>query len=127
MNSKHIIRILNDKSITVENILNDIKKTIEKFQSTREDFLINEFRETIEKQRKRLTETEISEKSQEIFETVQADTKAFVLKFVDDTTDFILDCINEHKVPLESAHTFLLILSVTNEVFAEQNFKLRSN
>lgn len=120
MKQKQLLNILNDKSVTVESLLFQIKKTIENFQNEREDFYIDEFREMVEKHKKPITDKDINRKSQEIFELVQSDTMEFVMHFADDTTDFVLDCINENKAPLEAAHTLLTILSITKDVFKEQ-------
>lgn len=120
MNHKQILTLLNNKNVTVEHILLEIKKLIETFQSEREDFYVNEFCNATKKRKKFITDTEINEKSQEIFESVQTDTEAFVLDYISKSTDFVLDSINENKVPTEAAHAFLLILTTTKEVFLEQ-------
>ena len=120
MNHKQILTLLNNKSVTVEHILLEIKNLIEIFQSEREDFYVNEFCHATKKRKKFITDMEINEKSQEIFESVQADTESFVLDYIAKSTDFVLDSINENKVHVEAAHAFLLILTTTKEVFLEQ-------
>lgn len=121
MNRKQIITLLNDKNVTVERILLEIKRLIETYQSERENFYVDEFCSLTKKRKKSITDKEINEKSQEIFDSVQVDTVSFVLDFIAQTTDFVLDSINDSKVPLEAAHAFLLILTTTKDVFLEQN------
>lgn len=116
-NIDEIIKMLNNKKTTIEDVLSRLQDLIEEFQHNKEDFYINDLKEQIEE-----TETEVENEALErwaekIQKLVMKDTKHFVDSYIKRTNDNILDAINENKVKKDPAHAFLILLQTMEKAF----------
>ena len=115
---KSVVKMLNNKKTTIEDVLTKLQDLVQDFQNIKEDFYIEELREQVGDSG--LDEDEdIDSIAERMYELIQKDTKGFVSSYIQAMNDCILDAINQEKVKKEPAHAFLVLLQIMESAFSK--------
>lgn len=117
MTTKTAIRLLNNKKTTGDDILNRLKKMIDKFQLEREDYYTDEWAQEMKDAKKDMSKEELFKLSKDIAKRINQDTIIFVKTYVKDMTDEMLDAINNKQISKDNAHVFLIMLQGMKQAF----------
>lgn len=119
MDIQAIIKLLNKKTTTVENILNMLKDMIDKYQQDREDMYTSQYIEQLSFTSPKKPDQELlSQASEKIAKDISSDTIRFIREYVTKTTDEVLDAINSKQIKRKSAaHVFLTILLAAESAY----------
>lgn len=119
MDIQDIIKLLNKRTTTVENILVCLKEMIEKYQQDREDLYTSQYIEQLSfTSPKKPDEDQLSLASEKIVKQINTDTQKFIREYVSKTTDDVLDAINSKQLKRKSAaHAFLTILLAAESAY----------
>lgn len=119
MTIEEVIKMLNSKKTTINVATNRLKKFVEDYQDSREDFYFEQFGKKLKKIHP--SEIDLDEQTEEIYQALYKDTAKFVKKYVDETTDQLLDAINDKKVDKTAAYNFITMLQALKETFEEDD------
>ena len=121
MDINTIIKLLNKKTTTIEDVLDQFKKMIDGYQQLREDFYTVHYVEQLNFNSLKPTKEELSRTSETISNDINLDTQAFVKEYVSKTTDEVLDAINSKQIKRKTAgHAFLVALLAMAEAYRPQ-------
>jgi hypothetical protein len=122
--TENIIKVLNNKKTTIEDVLSRLQDLIEEFEHLKEDYYIEKLRIQLEKQNSNTPdEDNLNRLAEKIQKLVVNDTKKFVNTYVKTMNDNILDAINEKKVQKDPAHAFLMLLQTMQLAYEKANTK----
>lgn len=107
----NLLQLCKNKKTTVNDVLNEIKQSIESFQNQSQDVYIEKYKKEITSQK------DCNKFSKKIAELVYADTQQFVKTYVTEACDCILDAINTKQIKKDYGHAILVILSATEKAF----------
>jgi len=119
-NFEQVVKLLKSKKTTIESVLSKLQDMVETFQSTKEDFYLEELQEQIEKQVVDVEEMDIDAYAAKIENLVFKDTKNFVNLYVKETNDKILDAVNEKIIKKEPGYAFLILLQIMQQAFEKE-------
>jgi hypothetical protein len=116
MNIDRAILLINNKKTTVEDVYAFLFGDIQDFQSKREAFYIQELKEQCEEEFLSIDENTSLRFAERITINIEKDTKKFVISYVDNAIDALLDAHNEKKIKLKNGiKNFLVLLTLLKE------------
>lgn len=119
MTIEEVIKMLNNKKTTINSASNRLKKFVEDFQDSREEFYFEQFGKKLKKIHP--SEIDLEEQTEEIYQALYKDTAKFVIKYAVEMTDKLLDAINEKKVDKTAAYNFLAMIQALKKSFEEDD------
>lgn len=119
-NFEEVVKLLKSKKTTIEDVLSKLQDMVQEFQTIKEDFYLEELEEQIEKEVVDAEEMDIDAYAAKIEKLVFKDTKNFVNLYVKETSDKILDAVNEKILKKEPAHAFLMLLQIMQQAFEKE-------
>lgn len=118
MNIDRAILLINNKKTTVEDVYSFLFSDIQDFQSNREVFYIQELKEQCEEELLSVDENTSLRFAERITTNIEKDTRRFVITYVDNAIDSLLDAHNEKKIKLKTGiKNFLVLLSLLKESY----------
>ena len=118
MNIDRAILLINNKKTTVEDVYSFLFSDIGDFQSNREEFYIQELKEQCEEELLSVDESTSLRVAERITTNIEKDTRRFVITYVDNAIDALLDAHNEKKIKLKTGiKNFLVLLSLLKESY----------
>ena len=118
-NIEEIVKALNNRKTTVDNVMSGLQDIIYKFQDSREEFYIKEIQEKMQNGEEDPEDFDLNLSAERIQQQILNDTKTFVETYVTKAEDDILDAINDKRVKKQPAHAFLILLSKMKKAFSD--------
>jgi hypothetical protein len=109
----NLLQLCKNKKTTVDDVLNEIKQSIDLFQGKTQDKYIEKYKSEIRSAK------DYEKISKKIAELVYSDTQEFVENYVTKGCDDILDAINTKQIKKDYGHSILVILTATKTVFED--------
>lgn len=105
------IKLVNSRKTTVEEVCAFIQADINKFQEEREKKYLSELADNVEERVTRKNTNELAEKySEKIYQKIKKETKEFCIKYANESTDSILDAMNQKRFKYKKGPINLLVL-----------------
>lgn len=114
-----VIKLLNSRKTTVEDVMDGLQSMIWKFQDIKENTYLEEIEQKVDNEEIDLEEFNVHQWAQKIEHQILIDSKAFVDNYVSETEDKILDAINDKQIKKDPAHAFLILLQSMKKAFAD--------
>jgi hypothetical protein len=106
---EHIVKLLNSKKTTLQELCDVITNDIQAFRLSRENFHLQEFKEQNDTE---LNEYEYDIISREIIKRVESEVKKYIIGYTTQSIDSVLDAINDKKFKYKrSATNFIVLLT----------------
>lgn len=112
---EEIIELLCRESVSIGDVVSFLKGVIGGYQDTYTDAYVRDLVQKSRDQGLCAEDIDITYESERVQEAVLTSTDKFALEYVTRMTDEVLDLINEKELPKETAHAFLIILSVLKD------------
>lgn len=118
MTNKHInidraVKLVNDRSTTMDDLCKFIYKEIEKYQKEREKYHLEQLKIEHGDSDQRFEKEFISEQANKIEKKIQKEVKTFSLNYAKKSIDVVLDAINLKRFKTKTGPRNLLILLTT--------------
>ena len=118
---KKAIELVNKKNTTVDQLCKFLYNDIQKYQDSREDFYMEEFKELCEDGIVEETSYDSADDHAAIMlNKIQKDVRKFSIEYANKSIDIVLDAINENKFKTKKASNNLLVLLDTLKEINEE-------
>jgi len=116
-----VIKVLNGRKTTIDNILENLREMIQDFQLVKEDFYVDKLQKKLSKKHIEISEKDLEQYTSQIEANVEKDTKNFVDGYILKMNDVILDAINSKQLRKKPAHAFLVLLQAMEAAFKKES------
>lgn len=111
------IKLINQRNVTVDEMCKFIYTNIAEFQTSREDFYINEFKAEFGLSKIPDKNLFAKKESKKMIEKIERDVKRYSIEYATQFIDLILDAINEKQFKSKkNPKTFLTVLCSLKEI-----------
>jgi hypothetical protein len=121
INIEKAIQLANKRGTTLDEVCKFIYQDIERFQSSREKFYLQELKNEFNGNVDSITEEISNEITDKIFSKIQKDTKTFSVKYAKNSIDIVLDAMNQKKFKYKKGPENILVLLCSLRELNEQS------
>jgi hypothetical protein len=109
-----VIKLLNKRTTTINDVCEFIFEDMQNFQNSREDFYFEQLKQDFRKGLSGCSESELKQKANEyaekMHEKIQKDSQKFAISYASKSIDDVLDAINSKRFKNKIGPTNLLVL-----------------
>lgn len=118
-NFEEVVKALNNRKTTINNVMDGLQDMIYKFQDQREEYYVNEVKEQIETNRAEPGDFDLDLVADRIYDQILNDSRTFIDNYVATNQDNVLDAINEKRLKKEPGYAFLILIDTMKKAFEE--------